>query len=80
MARRQRFTKDEKTAFQPGTPIEWQNGGHWHPGVVLSAPIQDPEFGWWRMGVRHTGRQTATLSTGQYITGTPGKVRLPVTD
>lgn len=80
MGFRQRFTKDEKAAFQPGTAVEWQNGAHWHPGVVVDAPNQDAEFGWWRMGVKHTGRQTATIAPGQYIESRPGKVRLPAAD
>lgn len=78
MARRMRFTRDEKVAFTVGTEVEWQNGGHWHAGLVVEAPHQDPQFGWWQMGVRHTGRSTATIHTGQYITGSPGKVRLPI--
>jgi hypothetical protein len=65
---RQRFTKEEKAAFTVGAHIEWQNGGHWHPG-------EDRQLGTWHVGIRHTGRRTATLHPGQYITGSPGKVR-----
>lgn len=77
MARRMRFTADEKKAFTEGTVVEWQNGAHWHEGVVVDAPARDAEFGWWRVGVRNTGGNTRTVSPGAYITGEPGKVRLP---
>jgi hypothetical protein len=77
MAFRRRFTAEEKVAFAVGTVIEWQNGAHWHPGRIVEAPHRD-ENGWWSVGVAHTGRQTATIHPGQFITGLPGKVRLPV--
>ncbi len=76
MAYRKRFTPEEKAAFTVGAKIEWQNGAHWHPGVVLSEPAKDPQLATWNVGIQHTGRRTATLHPGQYITGSPGKVRI----
>lgn len=72
---RRRFTKSEREAFTVGTVIEWRNGTHWHPGVIVS-PV-DTSDDWHRVGVRHTGRSTATISTGQYIHSRPTAVRLP---
>ncbi len=75
MAFRRRFTKEEKEAFTVGTAIEWQNGAHWHPGTITAAPHTD-SIGSWRVTVTHTGRNTATISRGQRVDPSPGKVRL----
>lgn len=75
---RMRFTKAEKAAFTVGTRVEWRNGRHWHPGIVIE-PIRkcSTGSGFEELGLRHIGRTTATVSTGAYITGSPTAVRLP---
>jgi hypothetical protein len=76
---RMRFTKTERQQFTPGTEVEWRNGTHWHPGVI-AGPIYNPDPGdvWQYVPITHKGRSTATLSTGQRVTGRPTTVRLPV--
>ncbi len=73
---RMRFTKAEQDAFTVGTVVEWRNGGHWHPGIIVDAIDKSGTFH--RVGVKHTGRQTATVSPGAYIGATPTTVRLPM--
>jgi hypothetical protein len=73
---RRRFTKAEKAAFTPGTTIEWRNGGHWHPGTVLGA-VKAFQGAPERLPIKHTGRTTATVQTGQYLELSPTSVRLP---
>jgi hypothetical protein len=73
---RMRFTKTERATFTVGTVIEWRNGTHWHPGLVVD-PIDTSED-WHRIGIRHTCRRTATISPGQYVRTRPTCVRLPV--
>lgn len=70
---RKRFTKEERSTFQPGTRVEWQNGSHWHPATVIDVPKSDSD-GWWHVGLTNHAK-TRTVSPGEYITGTPGKVR-----
>lgn len=75
MGFRQRFKKDEISAFVIDADIEWQNGTHWHPGKVVKPPAKT-DLGLWNVGIVHTGRKTATISPGQYVQCSPGKVRL----
>lgn len=77
MAFRRRFTAQEKKDFTVGTVVEWQNGGHWHPGEIIGLPYQDSVTNCWHVIVKHTGRNTASISKGQRIDSYPGKVRLP---
>lgn len=78
MAVRQRFKREEREAFTVGRAVEWLNGSHWQPGEILGPIEQHPVHGWWRVPLKHTGKTTRTVSNGQYITGSPGAVRLPV--
>jgi hypothetical protein len=75
MAVRKRFTKEERSVFTYGVSVEWLNGSHWQPGMVVVPPKLD-EYGTWSVGVRNLAN-TRTVSSGQYITGCPGHVRIP---
>lgn len=79
MAVRKRFKPGERAAFVVGAEVEWLNSSHWLPGVIVGPIEQDREFGWWRVGVENHAR-TRTVSPGEYISGSPGAVRLPITE
>lgn len=75
---RMRFTKLERQQFTTGTEIEWRNGGHWHPGVIAGEIYAPPDIApCQEVPIIHRGRTTATISTGQGVTGRPTTVRLP---
>ena len=76
---RMRFKPDERAAFTVDTKVEWQNGRHWHPGTI-TGPItkSDTGSGFWYVPLTNHAR-TATVSPGDLIHGSPGKVRLPQT-
>lgn len=75
---RSNFKPAERAVFVVDAQIEWHNGsGSWHPGVILRA-IERDSIGVQRVMLRHTGRTTKTVSTGQVLCGSPGNVRLPV--
>lgn len=76
MAVRQRFNKAEREAFTVDTCVQWLNGSHWQPGTIVS-PIELDCIGVPRVGIENHAK-TRTVSPGQYITGSPGAVRLPI--
>lgn len=71
---RQRFTPAERAAYSIGTTVEWRNGGHWHLGRVTLSHFVD-DIGVQRVGVIHTGRNTATVGKGHLIYCTPTTIR-----
>lgn len=71
---RKRFTRDERATFQPGTAVEWRNVTHWHSGTVISVPELGRD-GWWHVNLTNHAT-TRTVSAGDLITGSPGRVRL----
>ena len=73
MARR-RFNAEEKALLVAGTPVEWQNGGHWHPGIILGPMVT--EDGWQTAPMRNLAT-TRTVSPGDSYTASPGKIRRP---
>jgi len=74
---RHTFTRAERDALTPGTAVEWRNGAHWHPGVVVTSPRSDYVTGGEFAEVRHTGRNTSTVRRGDVITITPASFRFP---
>lgn len=78
MAFRRTFKAQEKIDFTVGREIEWQNGAHWHTGVITAAPYRHTITGAWHLTIKHTGRNTGTISKGQRVDPYPGKVRLPL--
>lgn len=43
---RKRFNTDEKSLLTPGATVEWRNGSHWHPGVIVTGEIVTRDTGW----------------------------------
>lgn len=74
MAVRRRFKPTERETFVPNTEVEWLNGSHWRPGVIVG-PIEVEADGRQYVGILNRGA-TRTISDGQYVTGSPGAVRL----
>lgn len=72
---RMRFTKQEREAFHKDAEVEWRNGRHWHPGVVIDGVIHKDQR------IQHIlirNRATRGTSTGfEVIHGTPAAVRVP---
>jgi hypothetical protein len=75
---RSRFKPAERAVFVVGAKIEWRNGGHWHPAEIIEG-IDVDGIGVQRVMIRHTGRTTRTVSTGETFGGYPGKIRVPTT-
>lgn len=74
---RMRFTKAEKAAFcQPGTAVEWRNGRHWHPGIVISGFVERPHGTFEHIAVQNTSRRGSAFH-GDQIDSTPTNIRLP---
>jgi hypothetical protein len=74
MAVRKRFKPEERTVFVVNAEVEWLNSSTWRPGVIVSS-IETDDRGRQSVGVRNKGT-TRTIRDGQYVTGTPGAVRL----
>ena len=78
MAVRQRFKPAEREAFKPGTRVEWLNGSHWQPAEI-TGPMKHCEItGRPYYPMVHKGKTTRTISHGATLTGSPGRVRLPL--
>lgn len=74
MAVRRRFKPTERATFVPNTEVEFLNGSHWRPGVIVG-PITVDTTGWQYVGIVNQGT-TRTISDGAYVSGYPGGVRL----
>lgn len=74
MAVRRRFKPTERATFVPKTEVEWLNGSHWRPGIIVG-PIEIDATGRQYVGLLNQGA-TRTISDGQYVSGSPGRVRL----
>ncbi len=74
MAVRKRFKPTEKLVFIVGARVEWLNGSHWQPGVIV-AGIELDSIGISRVMVRNEAT-TRTVSRGELISVSPGQVRL----
>jgi hypothetical protein len=80
MARRVRFTPEEKTSFTPGTAVEWCDVSTWKTGVIVSGPVKaDDDYtgrGYrWTVGVR-TDVKAGIIPAGEVVAVEPGKIRL----
>ncbi|MFC5109792.1 hypothetical protein [Kibdelosporangium philippinense] len=75
MAVRRRFKPAERKAFVSKTEVEWLNGSHWRPGVIVGS-FETDAIGSPYIGVLNKGA-TRTIADGQYVRGYPGGIRLP---
>lgn len=74
---RQRFRPEEIELAVKGTLVQWRNGSHWHDAEVIIDGVQTDSIGSKYIAVKHTGRDTATVSrrTHTSLHMTPGNVR-----
>lgn len=70
---RKRFNAEEKALLTAGTPVEWQNGAQWHPGIILG-PMRTQDGGWQCAPLRNLA-STRTIGPGDPYLATPGHVR-----
>lgn len=74
MAVRKRFNAEEKALLVAGTPVQWQHGATWYPGVILG-PLVTVD-GWQSAPMRNLAT-SRTISPGDTFTASPGKIRRP---
>lgn len=75
---RTRFRKDETAAFTTGTEIQWRNGSHWHPGIVVDGTVKKDPYGgpFQYITIRNTSRKGG-VPHGEVMDASPTHVRLP---
>lgn len=72
---RKRFTKEERTAFISGTPVEWRNGSHWLAARLIGDVFRNAD-GWDQVPlVVEVTTRTVSPASGM-IYGRPTAVRL----
>lgn len=68
------FTAAEQRAFLHGRPVQWKDGGKWHPGVV-DGTIHKDVTGREYISVRNTGEATKNVDANEVTRAYPGSVR-----
>lgn len=72
MANRIKFNTTEQALLNYETPVEWRNGSHWLPGLVIGEGYDTLGY---HYAVVSNARQTRTVLKGDHIRAYPGHIR-----